>query len=67
MTTGFSDFHKMTVTVLKTEFVKADPLKLNYRDYKSYSLLDLNEDLKIKLSSEPLSNTDYNVFQNIFN
>ena len=26
MTTGFSAFHKMVVTVLKTEFVKVDPL-----------------------------------------
>ena len=25
VTTGFSDFHKMTVTALKTEFVKSDP------------------------------------------
>ena len=28
MTTGFSDFHKMTVTVLKSEFVKSDPLQI---------------------------------------
>ena len=67
MTTGFSDFHKMTVTVLKTEFVKADPLKINYRDYKTYNLNEFNVDLKTKLSRQPLSNTDYNMFQNILN
>ena len=30
VTTGLSDFHKMTLTVLKTEFVKADPIQINY-------------------------------------
>ena len=28
VTTGFSDFHKMTVTVLKKEFVKSDPIQI---------------------------------------
>ena len=37
MTTGFSDFHKMVVIVLKTEIVKVDPLKITYRDYKKYN------------------------------
>ena len=27
LTTGVSDFHKMVFTILKTEFVKADPIK----------------------------------------
>ena len=30
LTTVFSDFHKMTVTILKTEFVKSDPIQINY-------------------------------------
>ena len=34
LTSGFSDFHKMTVTVLKTEFVKTVAVQINYRDYK---------------------------------
>ena len=28
-TTGFSDFHKLVFTILKTESVKADPIKIN--------------------------------------
>ena len=64
-TTGFSDFHKMTVTVLKTEFVKADPLKINYRDYKNYNSFEFNKELKSKLNSDPSSNTNYSNFQNI--
>ena len=29
LTTGFSDFYKMTVTILKIEYVKADPIQVN--------------------------------------
>ena len=36
VTTGLSDFHKMTVTVLKTTFPKADPRMITYRDYSSH-------------------------------
>ena len=35
--TGLSDFHKITVTVLKTFFQKKGPKVINYRDYKNYS------------------------------
>ena len=31
--TGLSDFHKMTVTVMKTTFQKLDPKIIHYRDY----------------------------------
>ena len=34
--TGLSDFHKMTVTVLKTFFQKKGPNVISYRDYKNY-------------------------------
>ena len=37
ITTGFSDFHKMTITILKTEFVKAEPIQIVYRNYKNYN------------------------------
>ena len=35
--TGLSNFHKMTVTVLKTFFQKKWPKVISYRDYKNYS------------------------------
>ena len=35
--TGLSDFHKMTITVLKTFFQKKGPKVISYRDYKNYS------------------------------
>ena len=35
--TGLSDFHKLTVTVLKTSYKKQPPTVISYRDYKNYS------------------------------
>ena len=32
--TGLSDFHRMTVTVMKTTFKKFEPRIIHYRDYK---------------------------------
>ena len=34
--TGLSDFHKLTLTVLKTHFPRAKPNIINYRDYKGF-------------------------------
>ena len=65
VTTGFSDFHKMTITVLKTEFVKADPITINYRNYQNYNSSEFNKDLRYELNSNPCSNENYNNFQNI--
>ena len=39
--TGLSDFHKLTLTVLKTHFPGLKPNIVNYRDYKSF-VRDLN-------------------------
>ena len=33
--TGLSDHHKLTATVLKSEFVKGEPTVVTYRDYKN--------------------------------
>ena len=34
--TGLSDFHKMTVSVMKTTFQKLKPKIVNYRDYSGF-------------------------------
>ena len=65
VTTGFSDFHKMTVTVLKTEFVKADPIQINYRNFKKYNHLEFSKHLSSELQKDVTSNNDYHSFQNI--
>ena len=60
MTTGFSDFHKMTVTVLKS---KSDPLQIKYRDYKNYNPANFREELSYKLLANENSSTDFREFQ----
>ena len=53
----------MTVTVLKTEFVKADPIQINYKDYKNFNTSRFTEDLWNKLISDGRLNSNYNRFQ----
>ena len=66
LTSGFSDFHKMTITILKTTFVKADPIKINYRNYKNYDPIDFRYELNEKLNCDNNSVINYNTFQRIF-
>ena len=49
--TGQSDFHKMTVTVLKATFQKLQPRIINYRDYKNFENFKFREDLILALSN----------------
>ena len=53
--TGLSDFHLLTVTVLKTTFRKRPPKIIRYRDYKNYSHFNFNYDLKFSLTGIDLS------------
>ena len=46
--TGLSDFHKMTVNVMKTFFEKLQPRVVNYRDYKYFE----NDKFSTNLLSE---------------
>ena len=64
LTTGFSDFHKMTLTILKTEYVKADPIQINYRNYKNFSPTLFKTDLRSSLMENELSNRNFDTFQN---
>ena len=43
--TGLSDFHKMTVTVIKTFFEKLQPRVVNHSDYKHFENDKLRTDL----------------------
>ena len=36
--TGLSDFHKMTISVLKMHFRKLPPKVMNYRDFKKFAI-----------------------------
>ena len=56
LTTWFSDFHKMTVIILKTESVKADPIQIKYRNNKNLNLyLLFQEGLRYRLYDDSLS------------
>ena len=47
-----SDFHKMTVTVMKTTFEKLKPNIIHYRDYRKFSNDKFRENLISCLSTE---------------
>ena len=60
--TGLSDFHLLTVTVLKTTFRKKPPKVVRYRDYKNYNPMSFQNDLNFSLAGIDLhliSNDDY--------
>ena len=58
--TGLSDFHKMTVTVLKKHFKKKDPIIITYRDLKLFDRLKFREETRNQLEqSERLNVTDF--------
>ena len=48
--TGLSDFHRMTVTVMKATFEKLQPRVVNYRDYEYFENYRFRADLLSELS-----------------
>ena len=52
--TGLSDFHKLTVTVLKTFFKKQSPKVISYRNYKNVSNGSFRTDLINEISSNDI-------------
>ena len=59
--TGLSDFHKMVVTVMKTNFRKLEPKIINYRNYRYFSNDRFREKVTSELSKVSLENS-YKVF-----
>ena len=56
--TGISDFHKLTFTVLKTYFQKANPRIIKYRDYKDFDNNELRDEV-IRESSSNIMQSDH--------
>ena len=54
----------MVFTILKTEFVKADPIQINYRDYSNFNSIHFHDELRKELSVNPSINNDCDFFQN---
>ena len=69
--TGLSDFHFLTVTVLKTSFKKRPPKVIKYRSYKHYSHLCFQIEFSYflrELNMQDISNDDYvSLFMDVFN
>ena len=64
--TGLSDFHKMTITVLKTTYKKKTPKIVSYRDYKNFSEEYFFSELNSALYRYDIDCIEYDVFDNIF-
>ena len=56
--TGLSDFHLMTLTVMRKSFKKYQPKIINYRSYKNFSNEKYRETLINNLSKENFINND---------
>ena len=66
--TGLSDFHKMTLAIMKVHFVKQSPKVIHYRDYKYFS----NDTFRSDITQEAHSlyndtNNTQKILLNIFN
>ena len=64
--TGLSDYHKMTITVLRIYVKKQAPNCIQYRDYSNYDSSLFNNDLRLKLNEVNPNNICYATFENIF-
>ena len=56
--TGLSDFHLMTMTVMRKSFKKYQPSIISYRSYKNFSNAAFRETLIEQLSNDNLVNND---------
>ena len=62
--TGLSDFHKLTSTILKTEFIKGEPQIVTYRNFKNFNAIQFNNDIRDEM--QQINNPSYNSFSDIF-
>ena len=59
-----SDFHNMSVTVLKSTFKKTKPKEILYRDYRNFIENDFRDELRMKLERDEIK--EYERFETIF-
>ena len=63
--TGLSDFHKLTITVLKQYFPKLEPKVVNYRDYRNFRNNEFRAELDNEMLKHDLGNMEYQHFLSI--
>ena len=66
--TGLSDFHKMTITVIKSRFQKAKPKEVLYRDDMNFVEKDFKSELRTQLEHAEIKEyeiKEYETFESI--
>ena len=61
---GLSDFHKMTITIMKTVFKKKKQKIIHYKDYKKFSNMFRSELMEL-LYIHDVNNIHHNDFDNL--
>ena len=64
--TGLSDFHRLTITVMRVNFQKQIPKVLNYRNYKLFNNELFRNDLLMEFSVLGFQNVSCKDFESIF-
>ena len=64
--TGLSDHHKLTLTVLKNEFIKSAPKIIKFRNIKAIDNANFKTDLIENLSKYDVDDITYEFFHNVF-
>ena len=64
--TGLSDFHKMTVTVMKSHYKKLKPKIICYRKYTNFSTDLFREKLMRNINKQNFSNITLDSLKDIF-
>ena len=64
LSTGLSDFHKMTVTVLRAKYIKAKAKQILFRDYKKFDAIIFSDCLKEAISNQAIDS--FKSFQDLF-
>ena len=64
--TGLSDFHKMTVTVMKSHYKKIKPKIICYRKYTNFSTDLFREKLMRNINKQNFSNITLDSLKDIF-
>ena len=61
-----SDFHKLTITVLKQCFPKLKPKVINYRDYQKFRNDEFRAQLDNEILKHDINNMEYQHFHRNF-
>ena len=64
--TGISDFHKLTITMLKSSFIKQVPKILKYRNFKRFNIEYFRNDLLYEISKIDFHNVNREEVETLF-